>query len=69
MRGERLTKANEIAKKRARRRSRTWSFPDQVVGKYRKWNQTCSCPACKKLRYKSKSNIKRRYIVDKTQRD
>lgn len=56
MRGERLKKANKIAKKRAKR----WPDATLPVGRYRKFNQTCSCPMCKKPRYKSKGQKKKR---------
>jgi len=46
MLGKRLEKANDIARKRARR----WKgvLPFHL---FRKWNQTCSCWACRKPRY------------------
>ena len=54
MRGERLKKANQIAKKRSGR----WPGSDLPLGRYRKWNQTCSCPMCRRPRYKSKGHHK-----------
>ena len=42
MRGERLETANRIAKKRARE----WPQFTGPLGRFRKWNRTCDCPAC-----------------------
>lgn len=59
MRGERLKKANKIARKRACR----WPGATLPVGKYRKWNQTCSCPACRSPKFKDKGKNKRRRMI------
>lgn len=45
-----------------RRRWRKIGSPDQVLtrGHTKKWNLTCSCPMCRKARFKDKGYLKRR---------
>ena len=50
MLGERLQRANRIARKRMKR----WAESELPLGRYRKWNQTCGCPICRKDRYSRK---------------
>lgn len=66
--GARLRKANEIARKRYERTYRywdgTWPYflknpPKEPVGRFRKWNGSCSCPGCRGPRYNSKGLSKR----------
>lgn len=50
MLGQRLAVANRIALKRRNRwRGMVWYLAPEylsVVGRYRKWNQTCPCAGC-----------------------
>lgn len=66
MRGKRLIKANEIAKKRTNRDYDGLTWYKMNWYKLRKWNGSCSCWACSKPRYKDKGSKKEKYKLLKT---